>query len=113
MDIFSIVMGCIWSAYLCYVVDRVGSLLRRYEVDRSFAGIDDDDLVYFPKLYLMYCVECLQLEFIWHRLPKRYQEDIDLIRCRPCLGHSVVEGDTIDGFIRRKDCYMCRYTSGI
>lgn len=102
-------MGCVWTILENYVVRKVDAVISRYEIDGSFRAINDEDLMYIPKFYLMRKVRCLDLENVWYRLPRVYKEDVDLLGCRPCTSHLSLEGDVIDGVIRRRDCYMCRY----
>lgn len=90
-------------------VERVGDVIRRYEVDGTLVGINDSDLMFVPKSFLISMVRSVDLEMVWHRLPLYYQLDNDLIKCRPCTEHDLVGGDTVDGCIRRRDCKLCRY----
>lgn len=103
-------MGCICNSFAGYIVEKVGQVLNRYETDASFSRIDDKDLIYIPKCYLMWKVRCVDLEYVWSRLPAIYQEDIDLLKARPCVEHCVGgDGDCWEGCIRKRDCYMCMY----
>jgi hypothetical protein len=105
-------MGCVLDRVLRYIVERVGCTIERYEAEASFSGIQDTDLKYFPKCYLMFKVRSVDLEFVWKRLPKVYQEDAELLQCRPCLKHyAVEEGDWTNSVFRKKDCFLCRYNA--
>lgn len=101
-------MGCVWSKVISYVVERVGDVIQRYEDRGSFEGIEDVQLMFIPKSYLMCKVRTVDLELVWFRLPKFYREDVDLIGCRPCLDHYVRSGDVVEGCIRRRDCVICK-----
>lgn len=101
-------MGSIWSRIVRNVVERVGNVIHQYEVDGSLAGVNAWNLMFIPKSFLISKVRCIDLEMVWHRLPKYYQVDEDLIKCRPCMDHQLYEGDVVEGCVRRRDCRLCK-----
>lgn len=98
-------MGSLYTTLVRCVVEKVGTLLLRYESDCSFANISDNELIFMPKSYLKCKVRPLDLEFIWRRLPDCIQRDEELSKYRPCFKHYVLDGD----YISRRDCLLCRY----
>lgn len=109
-------MGCTLSDMLIRsIAEKVIDLMDCYERDFSFTGIEDKDLVYFPKKFLMHKVRAVDLEFVWHRLPECFRTDEDLLQCRPCLKHYGLEGVSwstyIDSVPRKKDCSICKYNN--
>lgn len=101
------------SCFLRFVVNKVGEVITCYETDASFARLEEKDFIFIPKLYLMYRVRSIDLEMVWTRLPKAYQDDEELLVCRPCLKHYSVEEacDIHSGIPRRKDCTLCVYNA--
>lgn len=98
-------MGLIPFLFSKRIVEKVGSVINRFETDNSFTNIPDSDLIFIPKAYIYSKVSAEELESVWRRLPISYQNDSDLLAGRPCQVHFTQYNQCV----RRRECLLCKY----
>ncbi|KAK4885903.1 hypothetical protein RN001_002174 [Aquatica leii] len=96
------------------VIDKVGYVINAYcsrtnGIRKSLKKFEKWDLQFFPISFLINNVPAYELKEVWEDLPVRYQENVKLQLCLPCLRHYNKDNIQLDGPPPSiKMCWACK-----